>query len=511
MIEASACVRDDIRPVTLEIVSKDDHVGDIERSYRDVKEGIRGTVQSLPYRKVPKIMITYLVQDTIKPKNALPATDGICDNVSPLSIVLGRGPIDYTQLKIEFGAYAQVFEDNDVTNTADTRSIGGIALASFPKENGKYPFMNLNTGRLLWRRRFTKLLIADLVIQRVHQLATNDKQKTIVGGNTLVEQRPGVTIPEDDDQLAIEAPPLDDDDDLVTLPPPIDPSDILLDNPPEPVPHPATPLLLTDNEDTDTDLDSLNDIPSEDDDVHDDDASTPLPPTDDDTSLNLNIPDDTQRSDTINEDQRSDGDDSVQRSDSASTATNHAPDTTIDAPDDIPEPSHGYNTRNRRTTYGFRLANKMNEGDNKTSFEVKNKEISHEMQFTQYHELTELPPSENIDDKRTLRDYTIEDLETAFENVDNDPKDALQFITHYMFTQLDSMIDPSMIEQMNAMKGIIKFGDIAIQALMKEITQLIDLSVFNGINPNKSTKQQKREVLRAISLIKLKKSMIMKG
>ena len=84
---------------------------------------------------------------------------------------MGLGPIDYTQLKIEFGAYAQIFEDNNITNTPDTRSIGGVALASFPNENGKYPFMNLNTGRVLWRRRFTEIPITDLVIQRVHLLA----------------------------------------------------------------------------------------------------------------------------------------------------------------------------------------------------------------------------------------------------------------------------------------------------------------------------------------------------
>ena len=39
------CIRDAILPVTLETVSKYDHVGDIKRSILTVKEGILGTVK----------------------------------------------------------------------------------------------------------------------------------------------------------------------------------------------------------------------------------------------------------------------------------------------------------------------------------------------------------------------------------------------------------------------------------------------------------------------------------
>ena len=52
-------------------------------------------------------------------------------------------------MTIEYGAYAQLFENNAVTNTPDTRAWGGIALGSFPDDNQKFPFMNLNTGRVL--------------------------------------------------------------------------------------------------------------------------------------------------------------------------------------------------------------------------------------------------------------------------------------------------------------------------------------------------------------------------
>ena len=58
-------VKDDILPIKLETVAKDDHIGDIERNIRHIKEGIHGTVQPLPFKKYLRVMINYLVDDTI--------------------------------------------------------------------------------------------------------------------------------------------------------------------------------------------------------------------------------------------------------------------------------------------------------------------------------------------------------------------------------------------------------------------------------------------------------------
>ena len=263
-------IKDDILPIRLETVAKDDHVGDIERNIRNIKEGIRGTVQSLPFKKFPRVMINYLVNDKIKPKSFLPATDGISLNISPLTIVLGRGPPDYNEMHIEYGAYAQIFEDNAITNTPDARTWGAIALASFPDENKKYPFMNLNTGRVLWRRKFTELPITDLVIQQVHALATHDKQRTIIGGYPLFEWRPGHGIDDppapdnvveptattdpllpEEDNTADDSEPLQttaNEENLIALPPPIDlPDDYTSSF--APLPHaPPTPDLVHDSQ-----------------------------------------------------------------------------------------------------------------------------------------------------------------------------------------------------------------------------------------------------------------------
>lgn len=65
--------------------------------------------------------------------------------------------------------------------------------------------------------------------------------------------------------------------------------------------------------------------------------------------------------------------------------------------------------------------------------------------------------------------------------------------------------------QMTAKAGIKKHGKVAIDALYQEFLQLHDLDVFEGLHPDKLTKEQKRAALRAISVIKEKRCGKIKG
>ena len=65
--------------------------------------------------------------------------------------------------------------------------------------------------------------------------------------------------------------------------------------------------------------------------------------------------------------------------------------------------------------------------------------------------------------------------------------------------------------QMSAKAGIKKHGRKAEEALMKEFAQLEDLSVFEGLDATKLTKEQRKSALRAINLIKEKRNGTLKG
>ena len=67
------------------------------------------------------------------------------------------------------------------------------------------------------------------------------------------------------------------------------------------------------------------------------------------------------------------------------------------------------------------------------------------------------------------------------------------------------------LTQMHATKGIELLGDRAIVAIEKEYAQLDDLQVFEPIDAKKSSAEQKKNALRTIDLIKLKRDKSVKG
>ncbi len=97
-----ACIRDDIRPVEMDTVPADEHVGEVERSIRTTKERARCTIHGLPYKRYTKLMIADLVNTCIRWLNQIPAQDGISDRISPLTLVTRKGNVNYKPLTLAF-------------------------------------------------------------------------------------------------------------------------------------------------------------------------------------------------------------------------------------------------------------------------------------------------------------------------------------------------------------------------------------------------------------------------
>ena len=68
-----------------------------------------------------------------------------------------------------------------------------------------------------------------------------------------------------------------------------------------------------------------------------------------------------------------------------------------------------------------------------------------------------------------------------------------------------------LLTQMSAKKGIQKYSDVAIQAIVKEFRQLGDLNVFNPKLASTLTKEQMAKALRSITVIKEKRCGRIKG
>ena len=112
--------------ITLNVVAADEHVPEIERHIRTMKERARSVINMLPFERYPARMIIELVSFCGFWLNSFPAVGGISDVLSPRAIILGSAINYATHCKLEFGTYVQVHEKHD--NSMIPRTTGAIAL-----------------------------------------------------------------------------------------------------------------------------------------------------------------------------------------------------------------------------------------------------------------------------------------------------------------------------------------------------------------------------------------------
>ena len=80
-------VRAVIAPRVLDVASREEHVGPVERSIRTAKERVRCICHSLPYKRYTKIMVRSLVEIVVFWLNSFPVVDGVSEDLSPAAIV----------------------------------------------------------------------------------------------------------------------------------------------------------------------------------------------------------------------------------------------------------------------------------------------------------------------------------------------------------------------------------------------------------------------------------------
>ena len=109
-------IKDEVGLVEINTTAAREHVGEIERHIRSVKERCRCVYADMPVTHLHKQIVIHMVYFGQTMMNAFPAAKGISDRFSPREIVLGR-PFDAERdLKARFGDYVEASVDADVTN-----------------------------------------------------------------------------------------------------------------------------------------------------------------------------------------------------------------------------------------------------------------------------------------------------------------------------------------------------------------------------------------------------------
>jgi hypothetical protein len=160
--------------VVLNTMAAREHVGEIERKIRVIKERARGTFNTLPYKKLPKMMVVELLHFCVMWMNSFPVKSGISEKWSPHELV-SRHKLDAKlHCRSPFGSYCEVHVDPDITNTLDPRTKWAICMGPTGNLQGSYKFLSLATGKKVTRRKFTEMPITELVIKQVEAMAVKD-------------------------------------------------------------------------------------------------------------------------------------------------------------------------------------------------------------------------------------------------------------------------------------------------------------------------------------------------
>ena len=203
----------------LNVSAKSEHVAEIERRIRVVKERTRAMRHAMPFTKIPKLLTIHTVLQGTRLLNYFPSKGGVSASISSMSIMSGEILNYKKHLSLQVGQYCQVHEEESPRNSQHPRTKGAIVLGPSGNVQGGYRFMALNTGQKITRYSWTEVPMPDTVIARVNQLGADqpehltftDRHGNLIGDNETPGVVPEYPPEEEDPDDPIEIPGVADD------------------------------------------------------------------------------------------------------------------------------------------------------------------------------------------------------------------------------------------------------------------------------------------------------------
>ena len=200
-------VRPLVPGLNLNTTAAKEHVPEIERRIRLIKERGRALLNTLPYKKMPQLILIELIYHVVLWLNAFPSTSGVSETLSPREIVL-RHRLDFAKhCRAPFGSYCEAHDEPAPTNNMISRATPSIVLGPTGNLQGTYKFFSLTTGKKIKRRQFTRYPMPDSVIAKVEQFARAgvvpgaldfaDRSGILFEWNEDIDASPGDLVEED--------------------------------------------------------------------------------------------------------------------------------------------------------------------------------------------------------------------------------------------------------------------------------------------------------------------------
>ena len=114
--------------ITLSICGANAHVPEAEREIRTIKERNRAMVSFLPFQRYPRLLKRECVKESGRLLCLFPRAGSSSDIFSPDTIVTGVLPDHDLHLRVTFGTYCEVHDEDTPTNTENERTTTAIAI-----------------------------------------------------------------------------------------------------------------------------------------------------------------------------------------------------------------------------------------------------------------------------------------------------------------------------------------------------------------------------------------------
>ena len=115
-----------------------EHVPEIERYIRTLKDCTRSAYNVLPFKNLPRVLPVHLLKNCTLWLNAFPAANGVSSIHSPHFLLTGWELSFDKHAVLEFGSYVQTHEEP--SNGMETRTMGAICLGPTGNAQGGHWF-----------------------------------------------------------------------------------------------------------------------------------------------------------------------------------------------------------------------------------------------------------------------------------------------------------------------------------------------------------------------------------
>jgi hypothetical protein len=167
MDKESDAVKEHVSFFQVNTTAAREHVGEIERSIRTMKERTRCTISEFSFQSIPTKVMIYTVYNICMWLNVFPIISGIAGGFSPRELVTGLTINSIKHCKFDVGAYIEASTNAVITNDSANRTHPCIFLGPSGNKQGSLNCFDLNTGIVVVRRSAKLMVWPNILLKRL--------------------------------------------------------------------------------------------------------------------------------------------------------------------------------------------------------------------------------------------------------------------------------------------------------------------------------------------------------